>query len=107
MSSAEGPERPTSGTSKGTPQAARETVEIQLFESLVHHLVEKGVLTRNDALSVVQAVAQVKLGEQAARPGASATVAKDLILLERLYASFELITERPMAIEVRDGANVL
>src|SRR6185295_3239590 len=30
-----------------------------LFDSLVHHLIEKGVLTRNDALSVVQTAAEV------------------------------------------------
>ena len=30
------------------------SVEYLLFDSLVHHLIEKGVLTKNDALSVTR-----------------------------------------------------
>lgn len=70
------------------------SIEILLFDSLVHHLIEKGLLTRNDALSVVQTVAEV-VGGQAnesgqARQEANAVLAR----LERIYASFEALPDR-------------
>lgn len=49
--------------SNGILTRPRASVEAMLFESLVHHLIEKGVLTKNDALSVVQTVASVKRGQ--------------------------------------------
>ena len=61
-----------------------------LFEGLVHQLIEKGVLTKNDALSIVQTVAQVKRG-QLDDDLASRHVDAELALLRRLYESFEAL----------------
>ena len=69
------------------------TVETMLFESLVHQLIEKGVLTKNDALSIVQTVAQVKQGRLAGSDGAPGTD-NELALLRRLYTSFEALLDR-------------
>ena len=65
MSSVNDPEGPEDRIIPDNYSRSRNTVESELFESLIHHLVEKGILTRNDALSVVQTVAEVKRGEQA------------------------------------------
>ena len=46
-----------------------------LFDSLVHHLISKGLLTKNDALSVVQTVAEVKRA-QAINADANGVAAK-------------------------------
>lgn len=81
------------------------SVEQQLVESLILHLIEKGVLTKNDALSVVQSVAEVKRGEADEGKTDPASVAKDLKVLQRLYSSFELVRESP-AVAHHDG-NVL
>ena len=69
----------------------RQTLELQLFDSLVHHLIEKGVLTRNDALSVVQTVAEVEKGALEEQPGLNTD---NLAKLERLYASYQTLPER-------------
>lgn len=85
-----------------------QTIELQLFESLVHHLIEKGVLTKNDALSVVQTVAEVKRGEREAESRPAGVVERELTVLQRLYASFELMKVRPPNLSRdRDGHNVL
>lgn len=106
MPSADGPQGPSDHGSDRRPAAASEAMELQLFESLVHHLVEKGVLTRNDALSVVQTVAQVKLGEQETASRPAAHIKTELGVLERLYSSFELMTDRAAA-HLRDRENVI
>ena len=65
-----------------------------LFESLCYVLIEKGVLTKNDAMSVVETVAQVKRGS--CLDGApSEREAADLSLLRRLFTSFEALDDRP------------
>lgn len=67
------------------------SVEYLLFDSLVHHLIEKGLLTRNDALSVVQTVAEVVRGQ--AHESGTAKDDADAVLanLERTYASFHAL----------------
>jgi hypothetical protein len=106
MPSADGPDGPRDRGSE-KPLAPAESIERQLFESLVYHLIEKGVLTRNDALSVVQTVAEVKRGELEAGRSPAGSVERQIVLLERLYASFEMVTERPAARQGVDGGNVL
>lgn len=106
MSSANGPQGPGDQNSKDIPLAPAQTMEAQLFESLVHQLIEKGVLTKNDALSVVQTVAEVKRGQRDAEGPHSASQ-RELLVLERLYSSFQLVTERPSAPGGFDGRNVL
>ena len=76
-----------------------------LFDSLVHHLIEKGVLTKNDALSVVQTVAEVVRSEthngQTSAPQTSAALAT----LQRTYSSFEALKGQQGA-QQQDGHNV-
>lgn len=69
-----------------------ESVEFLLFDSLVHHLIEKGLLTRNDALSVVQTVAQVMQGRLETDDGALTRDA--FAALERTYESFQALPDR-------------
>ena len=106
MPSADGPRGPSDYERDESSEAASRTMELQLFESLVHHLVEKGVLTRNDVLSVVQTVAQVKRGEQETARRPASHIRTELNVLERLYSSFELMTERARA-HLPDGENVI
>lgn len=106
MPSADGPQGPDDLHPHEIPLAQSESMDRQLFESLVHHLIEKGVLTKNDALSVVQTVAQVKRGELEAGRSEGGSIERELATLERLYSSFELLRERPSA-KVLDGENVL
>ena len=107
MSSAYGPDGPTNPESQDAPMALRQTLECQLFESLIHHLIEKGVLTRNDALSVVQTVAQVKRGALEEEQLRAGSADNELAILQRLYSSFELVSDRPFASQALDGENVL
>ena len=106
MPSADGPQGPDDLESKAA-RSTSETVEMQLFESLVHHLIEKGVLTRNDALSVVQTVAEVHRGRLDASEREAGNVHNALTILERLYSSLNLVTERPLSPRIVDGGNVL
>ena len=69
------------------------TVEFLLFDSLVHHLIEKGLLTKNDALSVVQTAAQVVRGQVQDDSGFLPTHST-LATLERTYASYEALPDR-------------
>lgn len=46
-----------------------ESIEFLLFDSLCHHLVEKGLLSKNDTLSVIQTVALVVQGRMDAGQG--------------------------------------
>ena len=107
MSSANGPQGPVDSESHPTPLAPWQTMECELFESLVHHLIEKGVLTRNDALSVVQAVAQVKRGELEGGRPRTASTDNELAILKRLYASFELVSDRALTPQAFKGGNIL
>lgn len=70
------------------------SVEYMLFESLVHHLIEKGVLTKNDALSVVQTVAEVTRGQLHEGRVPSPATEHALLQLKRMYSSFEALKER-------------
>lgn len=78
----------------GGDGATSDSVEYLLFDSLVHHLIEKGLLTKNDALSVVQTAAQVVRGRVYEDGGADEQVAADLATLERTYLSFEALRVR-------------
>jgi hypothetical protein len=68
-------------------------------------LIEKGVLTKNDALSVVETVAHVKRGERETADDDGSQAKADLRLLQRLYVSFEALDDRP-GVENFDGENV-
>lgn len=107
MSSANGPEGPSDQVTDDAPSVPFQTMELQLFESLVHHLIEKGILTKNDALSVVQTVAEVKRGQRETGGPQSAFAEVDLVILQRLYSSFEVVTDRPIAPEDFDRGKVL
>ena len=54
MSSADGPDRAHSLDFGNAGEHRGSQVDTQLIEALIHVLIEKGVLTRNDALNVVQ-----------------------------------------------------
>ena len=71
-----------------------DSVEFLLVDSLVHHLIEKGVLTKNDALSVVQTVAQIVRGQMDERGDATDKLEAALSTLERTYSSFEALPDR-------------
>jgi hypothetical protein len=104
MSSVRGPEGLESLTLSG--EAYGGDTDFRLTEALIHLLVEKGVLTRNDALSVVETVAQVRLGSlhEGSHPDPDA----DPVLrkFRRMYASFEALDGRPGVIET-DSENVV
>lgn len=103
MSRSDGHDVDQVNSSGGSPPPPRATVEAMLFESLVHHLMEKGVLTKNDALSVVGTVASVKRGQLDESNGNDPSSEADLAMLHRIFESFKAI-EAP---RVRmDGANV-
>jgi hypothetical protein len=87
---------------EGTPL---ESVEYLLFDSLVHHLLEKGVLTKNDALSVVQTAAAVVRGRESQNMQPTMR-GNALSMLERTYLSFEALPDRYVRPAV-DGHNVL
>ena len=67
------------------------SVEYLLFDSLVHHLVEKGLLSKNDALSVVQTAAEVVRGRVQQSDDVNDAA---LAMLERTYSSFEALPDR-------------
>lgn len=73
--------------------AQMDSVEFLLFDSLIHHLIEKGLFTKSDALSVVQTVAHVVRGYLNDDLGAARARA-ELSKLERTYASFDAMSER-------------
>ena len=77
----------------GLPPVSTATVEFLLFDSLVHHLIEKGLLTKNDALSVVQTAAEVVRGKIHEMSGV-ARIDTALSTLQRTYASFEALPDR-------------
>ena len=81
------------------------SVEFLLFDSLVHHLIEKGVLTKNDAMSVVQSAAEVVRGRMHGGEAPTLQTSAALAALERTYASFEAVVDRHGASRL-DGHNV-
>lgn len=97
------------GVGKDSPghgqAAASASVEYLLFDSLVHHLIEKGLLTRNDALSIVQSAAEVVRGRLLS--GDTPPVETNIVLgaLERTYSSFAAVPDRRGATRL-DGNNV-
>lgn len=107
MSPSDGLEEPIPSPSGGDGAAQPGgTVEYMLFESLLHHLIEKGVLTKNDALSVVQTVAEVTRGQLHEGRGHSSTTQNALAMLKRMYSSLEAMSERIIGARV-EGGNVL
>jgi hypothetical protein len=107
MSSANGRDGPIDLASSKSTAPLCQTIECQLFESLVHHLIEKGVLTRNDALSVVQTVAQVHRGQLEEQQPGTVSANNGLAILKRLYSSFELMSDRHSGSAAAHGENVL
>ena len=93
------------GASASADGRGFESVECLLFDSLVHHLVEKGVLTKNDALSVVQTAAEVVSGRTHEMDGGNAGNAAALSSLRRIYSSFEALPDRTGR-PAMDGRNV-
>lgn len=95
----------TGGSSPEFDGEGFESIEYLLFDSLVHHLIEKGLLTKNDALSVVQTAAEVVRGRM--RDGEAPTLEKNVALstLERTYSSFEAVADRS-GVSRLDGHNV-
>ena len=104
MSSADGP-------FEADPQSPVEAphdpgkIQFVLVEALIHVLMEKGVLTRNDALSVVETSAQVVRGMVSEGREAGAQTRVALQMLKRMYASFEAVSGQPGVVAV-DGVNV-
>lgn len=80
-------------------------VEYLLFDSLLHHLIEKGVLTKNDALSVVQTAAEVVRGQTHETAAGNDRIRVSLSKLERTYLSFEALRDR-YGKSGMDGENV-
>lgn len=89
---------------KPQAEASARSADSLLLESLIFVLIEKGVLTKNNALSAIQTAAQVR-GAVVEGATASAQTAADLIFLDRLYRSFELLRERPGVVN-SDSDNV-
>lgn len=79
-------------------------IEFMLFDSLVHHMIEKGLLAKNDALSIVQTVAQV-VRNYAENDAMGERVNAALATLKRTYSSFEAIPAKPSKI-LSDFGNV-
>lgn len=77
-------------------------VEYLLFDSLVHHLIEKGLLTKNDALSVVQTAAEVVRGRSHESDVEQDWIDAAIATLERTYASFDALPGKSN----HDGHNV-
>src|SRR6476660_1227291 len=104
MPSADGPDDHRSVETRPDRNGSMERL---LFESLIHHLVEKGILTKNDALSVVQTVAEVKRGELESGQSQVGLVEREIMILERLYTSFMAISDRRSIAPSLDGENIL
>jgi len=77
--------------------------DTMLFESLVHVLIEKGVLTKNDALSIVETVAHVTRGQVSESHTSTSESDKELGPLRRLFESFQALRDRSAG---ADGTNV-
>lgn len=88
------------------PLVQRASMECELLESLIHVLMEKGVMTKNDALSVVQTVAEVKQGSIEDAGQDADVLNRELRTLKRLYKSFELVRERRPTSHLFDGGKI-
>lgn len=87
-------------------EVAGEQVHCQLVEALVLLLIEKGVLTKNDALSIVQTVALVQQGKAVDGREPGAQTQTHVQMLQRMYVSFEALADRSSAL-LASGENVL
>lgn len=89
---------PSDPTDGGSPSRfdgeTFDSVEFLLFDSLIHHLIEKGILTKNDALSVVQTAAQVVRGQMHESGAGDRKVDAALSMLARTYGSFDALSDR-------------
>lgn len=85
--------------------AGKRGVDSLLLEALIHILIEKGVLTRNDALSAVETVAQIIKGGADDGEAADAQTSAAVKMLKRMYVSFEALEDRPGVVTF-DGENV-
>lgn len=102
--SADGPGADPNGLGRAS-DSPDEQVHSQLVEALVHLLIEKGVLTRNDALSIVQTVADVQSGKAVEDTDAGSQTQAAITMLKRLYSSFEALADRTGTV-VADADNV-
>lgn len=93
MSSADGPGADPNGS--GQANELLSDVHTQLVEALVHLLIEKGVLTKNDALSIVQTVVLVQQGAAAEGRISDTRTEATVQMLRRMYRSFEAVKESP------------
>ena len=96
MPSADGPGADPEGSGQASELPGGQ-VHIQLVEALVLVLIEKGVLTKNDALSIVQTVAQVQRGAAVEDRSSGARTQAAIQMLQRMYGSLETLAERPGA----------
>lgn len=96
MPSADGPGADPEGSGQAS-EFPSERVHTQLVEALVLVLIEKGVLTKNDALSIVQTVAQVQRGAADEDRTSGARTQTTIQMLQRMYGSLEALADRPGA----------
>lgn len=104
MSSSDGPDGANLHTTQPPIERPARGVDSLLVETLIYVLIEKGVMTKNDALSVVQTVAEVTRGALNQGIGPEQADA-DLILLQRLFASFAALDDQSAGTNF-DGENV-
>ena len=105
MSRSDGPDDAGLHDFQPAARGPERRVDSLLLETLIYVLIEKRVLTRDDALSVVETVAQVTRGEADDEGAASPETIAALKLLKRMYVSFEALDRKP-EIEDFDGENV-
>lgn len=105
MSSADGFGSPNAASSHPPIRSSAARTDTLLVETLMHLLIEKGLLTKNDALSVVQTVAQVQRGTLQERASTGAATEPDIQMLRRMFDSFELMQDRQGGIKA-EGDNV-
>ena len=96
MSPADGAGADPEGSIQASGLPAEE-VHNQLVEALVLLLIEKGVLTRNDALSIVQTVTQVQRGTAVDDGNSAARTRAAIQMLGRMYRSFEALADHSVA----------
>jgi hypothetical protein len=96
---------PDAGLEGQASEAPDGQVHSQLVEALILVLIEKGILTQNDALSIVQTVAQVQRGNVVDGSTPAPETRAALGLLQRLYQSFDAIEDRAAAL-LAEGENV-
>jgi hypothetical protein len=102
MSSADDPGADPQGSGQAS-EVACEQMHSQLVEALILLLIEKRVLTRNDALSIVHTVAQVQRDEAVEADDLGAQTRAALRLLRRLFRSFEALPDESAARPASEG----